>query len=203
MQNQEIGIKVEFKQFDIVSTDYESNAIINHHFASSNPSGDASKLSSTSVKKNINREWRILENSLPDSTFVRVYEERIDLLRAVIIGAAVYINGRVKIGDAVEDGFSSSSPSVGGNAVSKKFKLTMDFVYSSLVEAFTKNGSSLENLIKHNEGGADMEDDDDDQSCKTDRVVVNRKHGFAAKAFSKLKNILGLNVEEEIPIRTM
>ncbi|XP_061992623.1 putative ubiquitin-conjugating enzyme E2 38 [Rosa rugosa] len=41
-----------------------------------------------SVHKLIMKEWRILENNLPDSIYVRVYETRIDLLRAVIVGAA-------------------------------------------------------------------------------------------------------------------
>ncbi|MFS7918441.1 putative ubiquitin-conjugating enzyme E2, ubiquitin-conjugating enzyme/RWD [Helianthus anomalus] len=33
------------------------------------------------------KEWRILEESLPETIFVRAYESRMDLLRAVIIGA--------------------------------------------------------------------------------------------------------------------
>ncbi|KAK4420359.1 putative ubiquitin-conjugating enzyme E2 26 [Sesamum alatum] len=37
--------------------------------------------------KRIQEEWKILENDLPDKIFVRVYEARMDLLRAVIIGA--------------------------------------------------------------------------------------------------------------------
>ncbi|XP_051125432.1 probable ubiquitin-conjugating enzyme E2 25 isoform X2 [Andrographis paniculata] len=37
--------------------------------------------------KRIQEEWKILENDLPDTIFVRVYESRMDLLRAVIIGA--------------------------------------------------------------------------------------------------------------------
>ncbi|MED6174159.1 hypothetical protein PIB30_066311 [Stylosanthes scabra] len=42
----------------------------------------------SNVYKNIMREWKILSNGLPDSIYVRVYENRIDLMRAVIIGAA-------------------------------------------------------------------------------------------------------------------
>ena len=45
----------------------------------------------TSQKTNnakIMREWRILKGNLPDSIHVQVYETRIDLLRAVIIGPA-------------------------------------------------------------------------------------------------------------------
>ncbi|KAL2934871.1 putative ubiquitin-conjugating enzyme E2 25 [Bienertia sinuspersici] len=41
-------------------------------------------------KKRVNRiadEWRMLEKDLPDTIFVRVYEARMDLLRAVILGA--------------------------------------------------------------------------------------------------------------------
>lgn len=33
------------------------------------------------------KEWKILEKNLPESIYVRTYESRIDLLRAVIIGA--------------------------------------------------------------------------------------------------------------------
>ncbi|GER43084.1 ubiquitin-conjugating enzyme family protein [Striga asiatica] len=37
--------------------------------------------------KRIQEEWKILEEHLPDAIFVRVYESRMDLLRAVIVGA--------------------------------------------------------------------------------------------------------------------
>ncbi|XP_071715082.1 probable ubiquitin-conjugating enzyme E2 25 [Rutidosis leptorrhynchoides] len=36
--------------------------------------------------KRIQEEWRILEKDLPDTIFVRVYESRMDILRAAIIG---------------------------------------------------------------------------------------------------------------------
>jgi ubiquitin-conjugating enzyme E2 O len=38
--------------------------------------------------KKIQQEWAILQNDLPDDIHVRVYEERMDLLRACIVGAA-------------------------------------------------------------------------------------------------------------------
>lgn len=38
--------------------------------------------------KKVQQEWAILEKNLPDTIYVRVYEDRMDLLRAVIIGAA-------------------------------------------------------------------------------------------------------------------
>ncbi|KAI7730566.1 hypothetical protein M8C21_021124, partial [Ambrosia artemisiifolia] len=37
--------------------------------------------------KKIQEEWKILDKDLPDTIFVRVYESRMDLLRAVIIEA--------------------------------------------------------------------------------------------------------------------
>lgn len=38
--------------------------------------------------KRIQTEWAALEASLPDSIYLQVYEGRMDLLRAVIVGAA-------------------------------------------------------------------------------------------------------------------
>ncbi|KAF3774622.1 putative ubiquitin-conjugating enzyme E2 39 [Nymphaea thermarum] len=38
--------------------------------------------------KQVQHEWSILEKDLPDTVYVRAYEERMDLLRAVIVGAA-------------------------------------------------------------------------------------------------------------------
>ncbi|WCJ23302.1 Ubiquitin-conjugating enzyme family protein [Euphorbia peplus] len=43
---------------------------------------------SPNLQKKIAKEWEILEHDLPDSILVRVYEDRIDLLRAVITGPA-------------------------------------------------------------------------------------------------------------------
>ncbi|KAJ8452965.1 hypothetical protein Cgig2_014728 [Carnegiea gigantea] len=37
--------------------------------------------------KKVQRDWNILQNNLPDGIYVRVYEDRMDLLRAVIVGA--------------------------------------------------------------------------------------------------------------------
>ncbi|KAL5784951.1 hypothetical protein ACOSQ2_007343 [Xanthoceras sorbifolium] len=55
-----------------------------HHYASKALSMN---LPSKNWAKRIQEEWKILENDLPDTIFVRVYESRMDLLRAVIIGA--------------------------------------------------------------------------------------------------------------------
>ncbi|WJX68456.1 ubiquitin-conjugating enzyme [Trifolium repens] len=67
-----------FKQFDIVAD------TSGHHFVKSDSS---MKQNPTSWAKKIQEEWKILEKHLPETIFVRVFESRMDLLRAVIIGA--------------------------------------------------------------------------------------------------------------------
>ncbi|KAI9194017.1 hypothetical protein LWI28_002350 [Acer negundo] len=77
----EQSIKKEiFKNFDVVE-DYSD------HRYDKNKSENCFTNTESCVYKKIMREWKILDNDLPDSIFVRVYEKRIDLLRAVIIGA--------------------------------------------------------------------------------------------------------------------
>ncbi|XP_020166044.1 putative ubiquitin-conjugating enzyme E2 38 [Aegilops tauschii subsp. strangulata] len=72
----EIGKKYKlFKQFDIIK-DFSD-----HHYAS-NPVGKTGK----EWTKRIQHDWKLLENNLPASIYVRVSENRMDLLRAVIIG---------------------------------------------------------------------------------------------------------------------
>ncbi|CAN6326731.1 unnamed protein product [Urochloa humidicola] len=38
--------------------------------------------------KRVQKEWKILENSLPETIYVRAFEDRMDLLRAAMVGAA-------------------------------------------------------------------------------------------------------------------
>ncbi|KAI3497113.1 hypothetical protein L1887_39499 [Cichorium endivia] len=76
----------DFKKFDIVE-DYSD-----HHYKGSNSakmqaSLDFIELPPKNWAKTIQQEWKILEKDLPDTIFVRAYESRMDLLRAVIIGA--------------------------------------------------------------------------------------------------------------------
>ncbi|XP_068665374.1 probable ubiquitin-conjugating enzyme E2 26 isoform X2 [Aristolochia californica] len=78
-----------FKQFDTVC-DFSD-----HHYSVSKVShtksfsgGLLAKKVSKDWSKAIQNEWKLLEKDLPDTVFVRVFEERLDLLRAVIIGAA-------------------------------------------------------------------------------------------------------------------
>lgn len=65
-----------FKKFDTVE-DFSD-----HHYFKSGVNQPSKKWS-----KKIQDEWRILENDLPDTILVRVCETRMDLMRAVIIGA--------------------------------------------------------------------------------------------------------------------
>ncbi|KAF8387656.1 hypothetical protein HHK36_026310 [Tetracentron sinense] len=71
----------EFKQFDVVTDDSD-----HYYYVKSNSSGKKDGVSN--VAKKIMKEWKILEKNLPDSIYVRAYEGRIDLLRALIVGAA-------------------------------------------------------------------------------------------------------------------
>ncbi|KAM1513927.1 hypothetical protein ACFX12_025504 [Malus domestica] len=67
----------QFKQFDMVE-DFSD-----HHFSRM---GFSDGQPPKSWAKQIQDEWKILEKDLPDTIFVRVYEARMELLRAVIIG---------------------------------------------------------------------------------------------------------------------
>lgn len=67
----------DFKLFDIVD-DFSD-----HHF---NGAGFQGQQPPRSWTKKIQDEWKILEKDLPGTIFVRVYETRMDLLRAVLIG---------------------------------------------------------------------------------------------------------------------
>ncbi|OWM88661.1 hypothetical protein CDL15_Pgr002428 [Punica granatum] len=67
-----------FKRFDTVQDHSD------HHYSAS---GSSVKQPPKSWAKRIQEEWKILEKDLPDTIFVRVYETRMDLLRAVIVGA--------------------------------------------------------------------------------------------------------------------
>ncbi|KAI3856402.1 hypothetical protein MKX03_034484 [Papaver bracteatum] len=97
----------KFKQFDIISSD-EANSTSDHYYVS--PYKSLSPLSTTQIMK----EWRILEKNLPDSIFVRVYEGRVDLLRAVIIGptGTPYHDGLFFFDIQVPSNYPASPPQV-------------------------------------------------------------------------------------------
>ncbi|KAK4752519.1 hypothetical protein SAY87_021317 [Trapa incisa] len=65
-----------FKHFDTVQDHSD------HHYNDSEV-----KRPSKSWTKRIQEEWKILQKDLPDTIYIRVYETRMDILRAVIVGA--------------------------------------------------------------------------------------------------------------------
>ncbi|CAH8331494.1 unnamed protein product [Eruca vesicaria subsp. sativa] len=71
---------VSFKQFDMV-TDCSD-----HHFFSSAKELAQPPVTKSWVKK-VQQEWSNLEADLPNTIYVRVYEERMDLIRAALVGA--------------------------------------------------------------------------------------------------------------------
>lgn len=66
-----------FKHFDITENP------LDHYFLASSAQSNGGK---KWVRK-VQQEWSILEKNLPDAVYVRVFEDRMDLLRAVIVGA--------------------------------------------------------------------------------------------------------------------
>ncbi|CAH2051517.1 unnamed protein product [Thlaspi arvense] len=71
------GDGCSFRRFDI------SQDPLDHHFL--DVDGQVTK--DRQWFKKVDQDWKILQNNLPDGIFVRVYEDRMDLLRAVIAGA--------------------------------------------------------------------------------------------------------------------
>lgn len=66
-----------FKKFDIAKDPYD------HYFLGANGQNNAGR----KWLKKVQQDWNILQINLPDGIYVRVYEDRMDLLRAVIVGA--------------------------------------------------------------------------------------------------------------------
>ncbi|TKY59796.1 putative ubiquitin-conjugating enzyme E2 38 [Spatholobus suberectus] len=67
----------QFKQFDTV------DSFPDHHY---DKEGTSEPQKPKNWAKKIQEEWKILEENLPETIFVRVSESRMELLRAVIIG---------------------------------------------------------------------------------------------------------------------
>ncbi|KAL3539101.1 hypothetical protein ACH5RR_002467 [Cinchona calisaya] len=66
-----------FKRFDIAKDPYD------HYFRGANEQNNAGR----KWLRKVQQDWNILQNNLPEGIYVRVYEDRMDLLRAVIVGA--------------------------------------------------------------------------------------------------------------------
>ncbi|XBI60200.1 hypothetical protein VPH35_041155 [Triticum aestivum] len=69
-----------FPRFDVLQSSPSD-----HHYL------DIADQGSSHVKswaKTVQKEWKILENDLPETIYMRVFEDRMDLLRVVMVGAS-------------------------------------------------------------------------------------------------------------------
>lgn len=71
------GETSSFRGFDITMDPCD------HHFRGASEQNGAGR----KWLRKIQQDWNVLQNNLPDGIYVRVYEDRMDLLRAVIVGA--------------------------------------------------------------------------------------------------------------------
>ncbi|XP_027932121.1 probable ubiquitin-conjugating enzyme E2 24 [Vigna unguiculata] len=71
----------QLKQFDVIDN------CSDHHFFYEGKGFSLSQVKKDWVKK-VQQEWSILEKSLPETIYVRVFEERMDLMRAAIVGVS-------------------------------------------------------------------------------------------------------------------
>ncbi|KAL6850228.1 hypothetical protein ACP4OV_020855 [Aristida adscensionis] len=93
----------QFKQFDTVQN-------FSDHFYANKPVGETSRAWS----KRIQHDWKLLEQDLPASIYVRVSEDRMDLLRAAIVGpkGTPYHDGLFFFDAQFPAGYPSGPPSV-------------------------------------------------------------------------------------------
>ncbi|KAJ8761638.1 hypothetical protein K2173_004414 [Erythroxylum novogranatense] len=70
-----------FRKFDIVDD------CSDHHFIDGAGKGLSASQFKRGWLKKVQLEWSILEKDLPESIYLRIYENRMDLLRAAIVGA--------------------------------------------------------------------------------------------------------------------
>ncbi|EXC18111.1 putative ubiquitin-conjugating enzyme E2 24 [Morus notabilis] len=69
----------KFRQFDMAAD------CSDHNFISAGKGFALSQVKRSWVKK-VQQEWSILEKELPETIYVRIFEERMDLIRAAIVG---------------------------------------------------------------------------------------------------------------------
>ncbi|TVU48858.1 hypothetical protein EJB05_00139, partial [Eragrostis curvula] len=69
-----------FLRFDVAQSPQD------HHYLDNSVQGTTS--GGRKWTKRVQREWKILENDIPDTIYVRAFEDRMDLLRAVMVGAS-------------------------------------------------------------------------------------------------------------------
>ncbi|XP_015890104.1 probable ubiquitin-conjugating enzyme E2 24 [Ziziphus jujuba] len=70
----------KFRQFDMVPD------CLDHHFLEASKGPALSQVRRSWLKK-VQDEWNILQKNLPETIYVRAFEERMDLIRAAIVGS--------------------------------------------------------------------------------------------------------------------
>ncbi|KAL1366552.1 putative ubiquitin-conjugating enzyme E2 38 [Arachis ipaensis] len=95
----------QFKQFDVV------DSFPDHFF---DKQGTSAAQRSKNWAKRIQEEWKILEENLPETVFVKVSESRMELLRAAIIGpqGTPYHDGLFFFDCFFPDNYPASPPKV-------------------------------------------------------------------------------------------
>ncbi|TVU17632.1 hypothetical protein EJB05_33680, partial [Eragrostis curvula] len=73
------GDSFRFMKFDVIQSPSD------HHYLDNMEQGTGG---GTKGLKRVQKEWKVLENNLPDTIYVRAFEDRMDLLRAAMVGAA-------------------------------------------------------------------------------------------------------------------
>ncbi|CAH8358293.1 unnamed protein product [Eruca vesicaria subsp. sativa] len=179
-----LGKYVFFKRFDIVED------LVDHQYASK---GTASQTHSKEWAKRIQEEWRVLENDLPETIFVRAYESRMDLLRAVIIGAdgTPYHDGLFFFDIFFPDTYPSVPPYFEDFSYGHFFSCAHDVLKAC--DAY-KNGAPVASLVR----GKVKEGEESKEKCsekfRTD--VATFVDTLLLKEFILL-GVLGLEPEEE------
>ena len=70
-------------QFEIVQVQEGVDILADHHFKVN----QSSHVSNRKFIQIVNKEWKLLRENLPKNIYVKVFENRMDLMRAVIVGA--------------------------------------------------------------------------------------------------------------------
>ncbi|CAH2053643.1 unnamed protein product [Thlaspi arvense] len=180
-----LGKYLFFKRFDSVED------CDDHQYAAR---GTTSKQHSKEWARRIQEEWRILENDLPEMIFVRAYESRMDLMRAVIIGAegTPYHDGLFFFDIFFPDEYPSVPPYFENFSYGHFFSCAHDVLKAC--NAY-RNGAPVGSLVKG------VVNDVDDKSEKASSIkfradVATFVETVLLKEFILL-GVLGLEPEEE------
>ncbi|KAJ4886557.1 putative ubiquitin-conjugating enzyme E2 25 [Raphanus sativus] len=179
-----LGKYLFFKKFDIVED------LGDHEYAAQ---GTTVKQHSKEWMKRIQEEWRILENDLPEMIFVRAYESRMDLMRAVIVGAdgTPYHDGLFFFDIFFPDTYPSVPPYFEDFSYGHFFSCAHDVLRACTAY---RNGALVASLVR----GKVKEGEESSERCseKFSQDVGNIVDTLLLKEFILL-GVLGLEPEEE------